>query len=67
MIPTIITLVITMIVDGRDYERHQPMSSIEQCWVEAKATMENIRTAEHQDISIRNVGVGCVIDAGDPA
>lgn len=67
VIVTVVTLVITMIVDGQDFQRHEPMISIDACWVRARETMENIRTAEHKDIDIRMVGVGCVIDSGDPA
>ena len=67
MISVIVTLVVTMIVDGQDFERHERMESIPACWEAAKRTMEDIRSAEHRDISIRNVGVGCVIDSGDPA
>jgi hypothetical protein len=67
MIPIIVTLVITMIVDGRDFERHEPMPSIEECWTKARTTMEEIRASEHKEIDIRQIGVGCVIDAGDPA
>lgn len=67
MIAVVITLVITMIVDGQDFQRHESMASIEACWVRARETMEDIRTSEHKDIDIRFVGVGCVIDSGDPA
>lgn len=67
MITTIVTLVITMLVDGQDFERHERMESIPACWEAAQRTMEDIRSAQHSDIVIRNVGVGCVIDSGDPA
>lgn len=67
MIPIIVTLVITMTVDGRDFERHQPMESLPACWEAAQHAMEDIRSAEHKDIILRNIGVGCVIDSGDPA
>jgi hypothetical protein len=63
----IVTLVITMMVDGQDFERHERMESLSACWEAAQRTMEDIRSAEHADIVIRNVGVGCVVDPGDPA
>lgn len=67
MIIGVITLVVTMVVDGRDFERHERLGSLPICWEKAQQTMESIRTSEHHGISITNVGVGCVIEIGDPA
>ena len=61
-----ITLVITMVVAGRDVERHQTMTSLEQCWVEARKTMDEMRH-HHPDAKITKIGIGCVVDDGDPA
>jgi hypothetical protein len=62
----IITLVITMIVGGQDIERHQPMASIEQCWHEAQMVMDEMMH-HHLDAKVTKIGIGCVVDAGDPA
>lgn len=63
----IVTLVITMMVDGQDFRRNERMESIAACWERAQRTMDDIRSSEHRGITIRNIGVGCVVDAGDPA
>ena len=63
----IITLVITMVVGGHDVERHQPMASIEECWHEARMIMDEMRTQhDHDGANITKIGIGCVMDAGDP-
>lgn len=63
-----ITLVITMVVGGHDVERHQPMSSVDQCWVEAQKIMDEMRSNHNHDgAKISKIGIGCVIDDGDPA
>jgi hypothetical protein len=62
----IITLVITMVVGGHDVERHQPMSSMKQCWIEARKTMAEMQFS-HDNAKITKIGIGCVVDGGDPA
>jgi hypothetical protein len=56
----IVTLVITMVIAGHDVERHEKIASLPECWDRARAVMEHIR--EHVDVT--QVGVGCVVDAG---
>ena len=62
----IITLVITMVVGGHDVERHQPMASVEQCWVEAAKVMDEMRF-RHVGAGISKIGIGCVVSEGEPA
>jgi len=42
------------------------MKSLSECWDRAKATMEELRT-KHTDAQIMKIGIGCVIDVGNPA
>ena len=65
----IVTLVVTMVIGGRDFERNERMSSLEECWETARARMETLRNVELEDGhgKLTKIGVGCVVDAGDPA
>jgi hypothetical protein len=62
----IVTLVITMVVAGQDVERQMPMTSIEQCEIEAHRTMEEMTGTRHADAKISEIGVGCVVKLGNP-
>jgi hypothetical protein len=61
----IVTLVVTMVINGNDYEQHQRMGSVSECWERAQGMM-HVAMEQHDD-SIKKIGIGCVIDAGDPA
>ena len=65
---SIITLVVIMTINGKDFERHEIMPNIEQCWVMAAERMEMLSHAHiGEGTMISKIGVGCVKDAGDPA
>ena len=62
-----IILVITMTIGGHDIERHEITKSLSECWERAQATMEQIRTLHHEDVKVMKIGIGCVVDFGNPA
>ncbi len=62
-----IILVITMTISGHDIERQEFTKSLSECWERAQATMEQIRTQHSEDVQITKIGIGCVIDLGNPA
>jgi len=43
MIPLVITLVITAVISGRDFERHERMGSVAECWITAQSRLEDMR------------------------
>ncbi len=63
----IVTLIITMTVAGHDIERHENIKSLSECWDRAKETMEEIRKQHSETVPIKKIGIGCVIDMGNPA
>lgn len=75
MIPIVITLVITAVVGGHEFERHEKMTSLAECWNIAPIRMEELRLGkitQHPEFllnldSITDIGVGCVIGRGNPA
>lgn len=66
VIPLVVTLVITFIIDGRDFERHERMMSLVECWNIAPIRMEELRYSESMSTA-SEIGVGCVIGRGNPA
>jgi hypothetical protein len=71
MSPTIVvTLVLTMMTAGQQYERNMPMDSMGQCLSEATRVLNEaakgpVETSKHA----AEIGAGCVItiDPGHPA
>ena len=62
-----IILVITMTIGGHDIERYESTKSLSECWERAQATMQQIQAQHYDDIRITKIGIGCVVDMGDPA
>jgi len=62
-----IILVITMTIGSHEIERHELTKSLSECWERAQATMQQIRTQQREDVKITKIGIGCVIDLGNPA
>lgn len=60
----IITLVVTLIVDGHDLGRHEKMTSIEACFMAAQKTVAEMLSVNHNDVTF--VGAGCTIEKGEP-
>jgi hypothetical protein len=54
-----------MVAGGREVERHQPMASVEQCWIEAINVMDEMRF-RHGGAKITKIAVACVVSDGDP-
>lgn len=61
---TQIFLVIFLTVGGHDYERREPMPSIEMCFSRAAEVWASI---EHDHPDAEGVGIGCSKSLGDPA
>lgn len=64
-VPALVLLVVSMTIDGEDYINRKAMPSIEQCFAEAAAVMEQIRA--RYGAKVQGIGVGCFVDEGDPA
>jgi hypothetical protein len=61
----VVMLVVTMVVGGHDIERQERVKSMSECWERAQATMQEMRT-QHSEVKITRIGIGCVIDLGNP-
>jgi hypothetical protein len=66
MTPIIITLVITMMTSGQEYERYIPMDSIGECVSQAAVVLKdaaNVRldTVRVDKADATEIGAGCVI------
>lgn len=60
----VIFLVIFLTVGGHDYERSEPMPSIEACYSRAVEVWASVER-EHPDAE--GIGIGCSKHIGDPA
>jgi hypothetical protein len=60
---TIITLVVVMTINGQEFERHEIMPNIEQCWRVAAERYEKLVSLHN--ITLKKLGIGCVWDAGE--
>jgi hypothetical protein len=69
MTPIIITLVITMMTSGQEYERHIPRSSIVECLSEAANVINEAAKVHAEQADEAEIGAGCVIkiNPGHPA
>jgi hypothetical protein len=61
----VITLVTTMSINGMDYDRHDKMGSLSECWERAQAKMTEMLAMK--DHPATNIGIGCVVGLADPA
>ena len=63
-----ITLVIIMTIGGQDFERHETMKSVSECFARAQERTNILLGAEIEDHkTVTQIGAGCVIDYGSPA
>jgi hypothetical protein len=66
--PLIVTLVLTLMIGGQQYERNMPMDSVTECLSQAARVLnEAARVQEKGETA--EIGAGCVINLnpGDPA
>jgi hypothetical protein len=66
--PLIVTLVLTLMIGGHQYERNMPMDSVTECLSQAARVLnEAARVQEKGETA--EIGAGCVINLnpGDPA
>ena len=56
-----ITMVIVMTVHGQDFERHEYMPNIEQCWRTAAERVAKIPAGWDK------LGISCVLSSGESA
>jgi hypothetical protein len=66
--PLIVTLVLTLMIGGQQYERNMPMDSVNECLSQAARVLnEAARVQEKGETA--EIGAGCVINLnpGDPA
>jgi hypothetical protein len=66
--PLIVTLVLTLMIGGQQYERNMPMESVTECLSQA-ARVLNEAARIHEKGETAEIGAGCVIDRnpGNPA
>jgi hypothetical protein len=62
-----VTMVIVMTMHGQDFERHEFMPSMEQCWRTAADRMEKLTNTYNDAAGIAKIGIGCVLNKGEPA
>jgi hypothetical protein len=69
MTQIIITLVITMMTSGHEYERYIPKSSINECLSEAANVLNEAAKVHAEKADEAEIGAGCVIkiNPGEPA
>jgi hypothetical protein len=70
MNPTIIvTLVLTLMSGGQQYERNQPMDSVAQCLSEAARVLDEAAKLHAEKADSAEIGAGCVfnLNPGHPA
>jgi hypothetical protein len=69
MTPIIITLVITLVTGGQEYERYIPQSSIAECLSEAANVLDEAAKVHVENADEAEIGAGCVIkiNPGHPA
>ena len=69
MTPIIITLVITMMTSGHEYERSIPKGSIVECMSEAANVLNEAAKVHADKADAAEIGAGCVIkiNPGQPA
>jgi hypothetical protein len=60
----VIFLVVVMTLGDMDFERREPMPTIEACWVRAAERFAEI-TRQHPDVV--ELGVGCTLQTEEPA
>ncbi len=62
----LITLVVTMVIAGHDAGRHEKMASRDACWTEARRVMEELLKPADDRPAITMIGIGCVVEKGEP-
>jgi hypothetical protein len=69
MTPIIITLVITMMTSGHEYERCIPKSSIVECLSDVATVLNEAAKVHAEKADEAEIGAGCVIkiNPGHPA
>jgi hypothetical protein len=66
--PLIVSLVLTLMIGGQQYERNMPMDSVPECLSQA-ARVLNQAAKVHEKSDTAEIGAGCVINLnpGNPA
>jgi hypothetical protein len=65
----IVTLVLTLMIGGQQYERNMPMDSVTQCLSEATRVLNEAARVHVENGDTAEIGAGCVINLnpGNPA
>jgi hypothetical protein len=69
MTAIVVTLVITMMTNGQEYERYIPKGSIVECLSEAANVLNEAAKVHAEQADEAEIGAGCVIkiNPGHPA
>jgi len=65
----IVTLVLTLMIGGQQYERNMPMDSVAQCSSEATRALNEAARVRVENGDAAEIGAGCVmnLNPGKPA
>jgi hypothetical protein len=65
----IVTLVLTLMIGGQQFERNMPMDSVTQCLSEATRVLDEAARVHVGNGDTAEIGAGCVINfnPGNPA